>query len=203
MDDAALAQSSFEASAALARALGDRERLSFALNALAGHHAEAGDFARAEALCEEAVELGRELGDQDSLAIVLPNLARLVVHRGNAARAAVLLAEALAIARAIGSMRGGQNVIDVAAGLAVLRGEWSRAARFFGAVEALMTELSMRRTPEDETLLDQQMAKARAALGAEFTSVRDEGAALSYEAALAEVGSWLDAQALQPANAAR
>jgi hypothetical protein len=61
----------------------------------------------------------------------------------------------------------------------------------------------MRRTPEDETFLDQQMAKARAALGAGFKSVRDEGAALSYEAALAEVGSWLDAQALQPANAAR
>jgi predicted ATPase/class 3 adenylate cyclase len=198
--DAPLAQASFEASADLARQLGDRERLSFALNALAGHHAEVGNLARAQALFEESVQLGRELGDQDSLAIVLTNLARLLVDRGDARRAPALLVEALGIAGAIGSTRGGQNAIEVAVGLAVLQGDWARAARLFGAVEAVLAQLHMRRTPADETFLHGQITRARAGIGDGFDEARMQGATLSYDQALDEVEGWLKAPAAQRAG---
>jgi predicted ATPase/class 3 adenylate cyclase len=192
LGDRELARSSFEASADLARTLHDDERLSFALNALAGHHAETGDLARAEALFEESVALSRVLGDQDSLGIVLPNLARLVVERGNAPRAAALLRESVTIAGAIGSTRSGQNSIEVAAGLAVLTGEWRQAARFYGAVEAYMTQMAMRRTPADDAFLAAQIATARTALGrADFEAAEAAGRTLSYEAALESVRLWL------------
>jgi hypothetical protein len=88
-------------------------------------------------------------------------------------------------------------VLEVAAGLAVLHGDWRRAARLFGAVEAVMTQLHMRRTPADESFLDQQMGKARAALGDAFDGARMQGAALSYDPALDYVERWLETLTVQ------
>jgi hypothetical protein len=172
--------------------MGDKARLSFALNALAGHHAEANDLDVAEPLFEEALALSREADDQETIAMHCANLARLVVERGDAERVRVLLLEAAAIARDIGSARVSQNVIEVTACLAVLRGQWTDAARLAGAVESLMEEISLHRTPADDVFFVTQLAKARAALGeAAFAEADAAGRTLPHVDVLAEVEAWL------------
>ena len=188
-----IAQQHFEESAALARELGDKSRLSFALNALAGHYHERNDLDAAEPLFEESLALARELGDQESIAIGLPNLARLLVEKGAAERVPRLLCEGLAIAGSIGSSRGLQNVLEVAAGLAVLRGDWRRAARLFGSAEAQLEEMGLKRTPEDDAVLQRRIARAREALGeTAFAESESAGRTLAYEAAIDDARQWLE-----------
>jgi predicted ATPase/class 3 adenylate cyclase len=192
LGDRAAAGTHFEASAAHARTMGDKARLSFALNALAGHLAEVNDLDAAEPLFEEALALSREADDQETVAMHCANLARLVVERGDAERVRALLVEAAAIGRDIGSTRVNQNVIDVAACLAVLRRQWIDAARFAGAVESLMDEISLHRTPADDVWFVTHLAKARAAIGeAAFAEAHSAGRALPRAQALDEVGAWL------------
>jgi predicted ATPase/class 3 adenylate cyclase len=192
LGDRAAAGSHFRASAALAREMGDKARLSFALNALAGHYSEVSDLDAAEPLFEESLSLARDVDDPESVAISGANLARLLVERGDAERARVLLAEAAAIARDIGSMRCAHDAIEVSVGLAVLCGQWADAARFAGAVQALMEEIGLHRTPGDDAFFAAQMARARAALGdAGFDVAEAAGKSLPYGQALDEVLAWL------------
>ena len=192
LGEPATAQRQFEESAALAREVGDRSRLSFALNALAGHHQERRDLNTAETLFEEALALARELNDQESVAIGLPNLARLLVERGAADRARVLLREGVSIACAIGSARAVQNVLEVAAGLAVLHGDWVRAVRYFGAGEAQLAQMAIKRTPEDNAVLMRSIVKARDALGdSAFLAAESAGRALTYDDAIEDARAWL------------
>ena len=177
----------------MARELGDKSRLSFALNALAGHHQEQNDLNTAEGLFEEALALARERNDQESIGIHLSNLARLLVERGDAQRVRSLLREGLVIGCDIGSTRAVQNVIEVAACLAVLREEWERAARFFGSVEAQLAQMAMKRTPEDHAVLVRRIATARDALGdAVFAAHEAAGRALSYDDAIEDARAWLE-----------
>jgi len=140
LGDRAAAEVNIGASATLARKMGDKARLSFALNVLAGHYVEIGNLDVAEPLFEEALALAREGNDHESIALGCANLARVVIERVDAQRAQAPLAEGVVIAREIGSTRGGQDAIEVSAGLAVLRGEWAMAARFSGALQRLMEE---------------------------------------------------------------
>ena len=118
----------------------------------------------------------------------------MLIDRGAGDRVRVMLEEALVIAREIGSTRAGQNVVELAAGLAVLREEWACAARFFGAVQAQIERMGLRRTPADDPFLARRIAKAREAMGSEaFAETEAAGRTLSYEGALDEVGAWLTA----------
>ncbi|HYR00655.1 MAG TPA: adenylate/guanylate cyclase domain-containing protein [Casimicrobiaceae bacterium] len=192
LGDRAAAGTNFQASAALAREMGDKARLSFALNALAGHYSEVNDFDAAEPLFEESLSLARDADDPESVAISGANLARLVVERGDTERARALLAEAAAIARDIGSMRCAHDALEVSVGLAVLCGQWAEAARFAGAVQALMEETRLHRTPADDAFFAGQLAKARAALGDDaFAAAEADGQALPYAQALDEAQAWL------------
>ena len=190
-----MAQANFEESVKLARSLEDKGRQSFALNALAGHHCEVGDLATAEPLFEESVALAREMGDRESIAITLPSLAKIAIERGSAELARLALLETLAISQEIGATRPGHQALEVAALLGILRGEWARAAQFFGAVEAQMEQLGLRRTPSDEEFLSQRIAKARDALGdAAFAAREAAGRALPLDEALTEVRAWLEGE---------
>jgi tetratricopeptide (TPR) repeat protein len=192
LGERAAAQAHFEESVAIARALGDKGRQSFALNALAGHHSEAGDLHAALPLFEESVALARELSDHDSVAIGLPSLAKIAIEQGSAPRARALILEALEISQEIGSTRAGHQALEVAAEYAILRAEWTRAAQYFGAVEAQMEQLGLRRAPADAAFLAERIGKARQALGhAAFAAAEDTGRLLSFDGALAEAREWL------------
>jgi predicted ATPase/class 3 adenylate cyclase len=190
--DVATARTYLTEAVALARELGDRRQIAGGLNALAQLHRLASDLDAAEPLYEKVVELARELGDRESVAIGLLNLAMVCVGRGASSRARQLLAESLAIAREIGSKALGQSVLEVSAGLGAACSDWTSAARLFGAAEAQMQQSGLHRDPADEAFLAPLVERARREIGQPaFDRDAAQGAALSYEAAVDEVGNWL------------
>lgn len=93
----------------------------------------------------------------------------------------------------LGSARAVQNVLEVAAGLAVLHGDWARAVRYFGAGEAQLAQMAIKRTPEDNAVLMRNIAKARDALGEPaFVALESAGRALSYDDAIEDARAWLE-----------
>jgi len=185
----------FEASIALARQLGDRARLSYALNALAGHYSES-DPNRALPLFEEALVLVREAGDRDSVAVTLQNIARALVTLGRREGARELLLESLDIGTQIGSRRVLMLVLDVCVALAAQRAAWQRSARFLGAADAQLEQLGLHRVPGDEAFIALGVAQASAAMDtAEFAAARAEARRLDPEQAMAEARAWLASDA--------
>ena len=181
----------FENSIALARALGDRARLSFALNALAGHHS-GDDPNTAVPLFEESLALAREVGDRESVAITLHNIVRAFIGLGRSERTSGMLLEVLEIALDIGSKKIEVYVLDVCAALAAMRGEWICAARFLGAADGELTRLGLHRMPGDEEFLAPLMSRAREQLGTTaFAAEQAAARGRSREAALAEARVFL------------
>lgn len=191
MGDRDIALDQFEAAMALARRIGDRARLSYALNALAGHHVP-GNEAAALPLYEEATALAREVGDIDAAAVTLQNIGRALLALNQGERARGYLLESLDAAAEIGATRTLLYVIDACVALADERREWERAARFLAAANVETERLGIRRTPGDDQLIGPPAAHARAALGdAAFTEATAAARALSLDEAVAEARAWL------------
>jgi predicted ATPase/class 3 adenylate cyclase len=194
LGDGGSALSRYEASIALAREMGDKARLSYALNAMAGHHMW-GNATAALPLFEESAVLAREVGDRDALAVTLQNSARTLVHQGHGDRARSLLLESLQIAAEIGATRTLLYVLDACIVLASQCMEWKQAARFFADANAQIERLSLRRTPSDEAFVAPPVARARAAIGeTAFADVVAAAHGLNIEQAVAEARAWLSVQ---------
>ena len=191
--DSAGARKHFEEGLTLARELGNKREVAAALNALAQVHRMEGALDAAERLYENVVELARQLEDQESIAIGLLNLAMVAIGRGSVDHVGAQLLEVLAIADAIGSKPAGLSALEVSAGLAASKQEPEQAARFFGAAEAQMGQIGLRRDPADEAFLAPLIARARQALEpATFAAAEAAGHALSYDQAHAETRAWLE-----------
>jgi predicted ATPase/class 3 adenylate cyclase len=191
MGDRGAALVHFEAATALARRIGDRARLSYALNARAGHHVP-GNEAAALPLYEEAAALAREVGDIDAAAVTLQNIARalLAVDQSDGARGYLL--ESLEAAAEIGATRTLLYVLDACVALADQRLERERSARFLAAANAQIERLGIRRTPGDDRFIDPPAMRARAAMGeAAFAEAAVRARALTLEEVVAEAKAWL------------
>jgi predicted ATPase/class 3 adenylate cyclase len=192
LEDLDKARSYGEEALHLARSNGDRARLDLALNNLAEVHRTDGNLAAAEPLYAEALSLARECNDRGNIAINLFNLAMVAISSGSAERARPMLAEAHGIAIEVGSKRKGVAVLEVASALAAALGDWLPAARFFGAAEAQLAQMSIKREPADEAALAPLIARAREALGEDdFTQAEAAGHATDFDASLREVRAWL------------
>jgi tetratricopeptide (TPR) repeat protein len=176
----------------IARSINDGRRLACALNGLAEVHRGAGNFVAAEALYDESVQLSREVDDDRARAVHLSNLASALVETEKFKRARQILAECMAVGRTIGYKGVPDCSLDVVAALASSMGHHRVAARLHGAALALMQKAGSRREPVDEALIAPRIASSRAAMGgAAFDAAEAEGAALSYEACVAEADAWL------------
>ena len=181
---------------ALARGGGERRQIATALITLAQVCRVQGDLDTAQALCAEAVAIARALGDRETIAFGLLDVAMVAIEQGSAEHAASALVEVFPIIVETGSTRAGQSALDVCAALGALRGDWTRSACFYGAAEALAEHMRYRRDPADDAFLTVQIAKARAALGAEsFVAAVAGGRSLGYADALAAAAAWLHAPA--------
>lgn len=190
--DVALSQ--FEESIALARDLGDKARLSYAINALAGYYSSNAPET-ALPLFEESLEQARAVGDRDSVSVTLQNFARSLITLGRAENTRAVLLEALDIAKDIGSRRAIIYVLDCCVGLASLREEWSLSVRLLGASNAEYERLDLVRMPGDEAFLAPLIARAREKLGeSPFADALDSGRERSYENASAEARAWLESK---------
>lgn len=190
--DLATARRHLEAALALARELGERVRLAGALNAIAELHRTEGDLDAAERMYEESLRVRRELGDRDAIAIDLLNLGVIAISRGLPDRARGLLHEAHVTACELASKKLGQAVLDGAAALGVVMGEYAVAVRMYGASQAQLDAMGLRREPAVEAFLLPLVSQARNALGEDaFREAESRGRALTHVEAAVVVGEWL------------
>ncbi len=88
---------------AIARELGDRLGIAFALNGLGNVGAEQGDYPGARVLYEESLTIRRELGDRRGIAIALEGLAAVIAALGSSLRAARIWGAAERLREEIGA----------------------------------------------------------------------------------------------------
>lgn len=176
----------------IARAKGHNRELSAALNGLGEVHRAAGDLARAVACYEESVALDRMAQSGCGIATGLGNLARALVLLDQLERARVAALECMQIGEAAGQRSTCACSLDPIAGLAESLGDSERAARYYGAANALRRESGTLREPVDQEFIDALIMRTQAALGAAaFAAAEADGAAMSYEEAIADAQQWL------------
>ena len=195
LGNTAAARRRFQEALALSRALRDSKRVASSLTGLAELHRAAGELTEAKSLYEEALALAREQQDGGAISLNLANLAMTSISLGLGERACAMVREGLAIAEQTGSKENAMTHVDCAAALAASFGDWQRAARFCGAAEAFMAQKGRRRESVDAAFIAPLLARAREAMGsAAFAAAETSGRALSYEEAITETRTWLDAR---------
>jgi len=178
----------------LAREIGEPDVLSGAANALAELDRYEGRLEEARTLYEESVELSRNGVNPRSLAVNLGNLAAIDVAEGKLDAAREKLLEAGELIETGDMRRTGQVLLDLVSTLACAREEFPVAARLAGAGEGLLERMGGEREPVDEQYLRPWVDRTREQLGeVSFEAAFEEGRAMSYEDALAEVRGWLAA----------
>ena len=163
------------------------------LNNLAEQSRERGDLKSARPLYEDALAEARLGGDPGNIALCLQNLAILLLQDGDPEGAGGFNLEALRIVRDLGLRALGVGVIEVAGGLALASGDLAKGIRLGAASLALFQAMGITRDPMNARMQAHFMASVLPLLGTRaFAQARMEGAALSYEAALAEAEAWLN-----------
>jgi predicted ATPase/class 3 adenylate cyclase len=190
--DLPAAQAHLEEALGLARELGDKGEIAAALSVLTQVHRVAGAYTAAAVVCDQSLALARELRDRVSIAVTLLNRVMIMLQQATEDPVAGMLAEAHDIIAESGATMIAQCLLDVAAGLAAAHRDWSRAARYFGAADALATQLGVQRDGADEAFLRPFVDASRDALGpAEFARHEGEGRGLAYRDAMSEFRAWL------------
>jgi tetratricopeptide (TPR) repeat protein len=147
-----------------------------------------GQYALAAVHLEEALRLEREAGYTAGVILILGDLGNLARDQDDFARALELYQEALDVGRGHSGTRMVTEVIEAVGIIAAAAGQAERAARLLSAATAQRDRLGLRYTvQEDQVALEQAVATARAALGAEaFASAWAAGRTLSPGQAAAE-----------------
>lgn len=183
----------YEQARDLARAGGHVLPLESALNNMANIDFEQGRWDRAVQGYRESLHLARARGDLRSTLIVLHNLIRVLVAARRHDDARQCAVEAGQLLAGVGEDVLKFEWIEVTAGLAASRGEHEIAARFWGAAIHRFTDAGFRRPEEDERQLRHLSAEARRSIGeAAFERAEAAGRALGVDAAMREVGQWLE-----------
>ena len=192
-NDPEAAGACFTEALALARELGESERMGgFFLN-LASLACDRGDLARARTLSEEALAMARTLRNPWSVAMSLLELTEIALTSGAWDEARCNLMEMLPIVRDLGLRSVAEPVLRQSSELAAAIDEAAQAARWSAAATALQSAMGSKRQPErDRANHAAIMARVQETLGSQaFAQVIAEGHALDYEAALAEAQAWV------------
>lgn len=104
--DLAAAAHWYQEDLALARLLGDQERIAAALGGLSLNAKRGGDFETARGYQEESLSIAREIGDGRAIATSLVNLGNLYGTLGDHARALQMYTESLQLRRRLGDKQG-------------------------------------------------------------------------------------------------
>ena len=164
---------------------GDLQR-GMILSAL-GHSArEVGDLERAELVFEELLAGLGETGPIHGKARVLASLAQVARERGDYQRSTTRYREALAAFSKIHDPTGYAVSFEGLAALARQRGDMQRTARLCAAAARLRESVASTLTPAERVAFEENIAVARAALGAEaFANAWAAGQALPVDEAVA------------------
>ena len=185
-DDPA-ARALLEESLALRRALGDHAGTGHALQYLGSVTLRGGQVAAAQALWEESLAVYRSLGDRIGIAACLINLGAAAYAQGAQAEAEQHFVAGLRESQASGAIRESLGGVVGLAAVAASAGRPATAARWLAAVTRQATAMSYRLDPLYGQLAEATASRVRATLGAAaHTAAQDAGAALVWEAVLAE-----------------
>lgn len=152
-----------EESLALARDLGDPDRIAMAINGLTVVAFLQQDYSRMAELAEEECAGARTAGNAAQLGPSLHNLAEARRHLGQLEVAATAYAESLASIQDVGQTYGVAECLDGLADLAAALGDISSAVQLWAASQNLFTEVGGRQWNAEEAAAG--VAKARAILG--------------------------------------
>ncbi len=191
-NDPVAAHARFEEALHLARELGQGGPIGQGLSSLARLALDRGDLPHARVLFAESLAVARTLPDPWNVAIELIHLTEIALRCGVLEDAHRNLKEGLRIVRDHGLRGLAGATLRWSSELAVTLGDPARGARWSAAAAVLEHAMGSRRQPERERAHAAIMVRARDTLGAkEFARATDEGAALSYDEALAEAQDWL------------
>ena len=141
-----------------------------------------------ELACQQltvGLAIANETGDPAQCATLHHNLGIALQGLGEQASARQAYLEALAIYLDLGDQAGLTYLLEDIASHAALEGDPERALRLCGAAAALRDELGIPLPQLDSTRLEQTIAPAREALGAQAASLTQAGRELSLEEAIA------------------
>jgi tetratricopeptide (TPR) repeat protein len=166
--DLASARALFEEAVPVLRQVGNKQSLANTLSNLGALVHDQADFDAARALYEESLQLRRELGDRSGIAVSLINLGLSAKDQEKFDEARSFLKESLTLLHAVGDKRLIAYALEAAAGAAAgtqRPEDLGRAARLWGAAHALRALLGSPMPPNERAAHEQEVARARAALG--------------------------------------
>jgi len=184
-----------EESVALAREVGDKRGLAFALLNLGEVAFRQGDYERARPFYEESLRLRRELENTEGIAMSLAGLGDLARAQGNHGRAARLYLESLSLLQTSSDTALVVPILEQAAAMIGVAYDSAlspdmvasfHAARLFGAAASLRDILAAPLPPAVRVAYQRDVDVVRRALGNDaFARAWAEGRALSLEQAIA------------------
>ncbi len=187
------ARAFLEQSLAVGRELGPAGKygVSWSLIFLGDVALNRGEAEGAEAFYNESVALLSELGEKSFLAYSLRRLGMIALRRGDHARAATLCRTSLALNVELEEQPGVAMCLAAMAASIAAQGKTVQAAELFGAVEALIDNLTTPLPMTDRRAYDHNRAAVRAAL--------DDA---TWMAALARGRAWTLTNAIEIAQGA-
>ncbi len=184
-DDLEAARREFERALELQRSIENLPGVSMSLTNLGNVHLDTGDLARARELYAEALMLCQELGDVEGVAHLSVNLGILAQWGDDFDTAHARYADALRKRRALGARGMVAQSVSCFLDLAVARGVHERALVLAGAVRAMTGRVGVPLTTRQQSVFDEALAKARAAVPAHrAVDLERRGEALSEPEAI-------------------
>jgi tetratricopeptide (TPR) repeat protein len=172
--------------AAIFRELGDRWRLTMALNGLGTVLREEEQYAAALVTYDETLEQARAFGEAEGIAVALINLSLVTMRLEQLERARAHLREAIALLRDLGWKRMAVSALDVAGELLTRFDRDPVAVELFASAAELRAETGNPRGPWWAKWRDRDVQELAGRLGAaEFAARWTAGQALTMDAALA------------------
>jgi non-specific serine/threonine protein kinase len=188
MGDHAAARSLLEESLGIRRGLEDRFGIADSLCLLGSAACARGDWPAARAAADQSLAIFEQLDERSGIANALGVLGRVALATGEARTAHRHFARSLALSRDLGHQRSTAIALEDLAAVAVVLGDPAGALRVWTCAGRLRERIGSPRPPADQLRYDAQLAEVRAASDdVTFERVRDEGAALTIDEAVAYV----------------
>ena len=177
-----------EESLSLAREVGNKLIIAWALSNLAEVLQSLGEGVSALPMLEKGISQWRALQTW-GLAFALYSRAQMALALGDLERASVCYRESLELWSRLGTQRGIADCLEGFAGLALAQSRWVEAVRLYAAAETLRQAIGAPRPPHRRAEYEEQLARLRRKLGEEgFATVWIEGQAMTTEQVRALIG---------------
>jgi non-specific serine/threonine protein kinase len=183
----AIARALGEECLTVAEQVGDRWLMAWALHLLGLAAQIAADYPTARAYYAQSLAIRHELGYEEGIAILRALLGIIELREGNLVEAHVLFRQNLETMHELTGGALSNITLATFAGLAAVQGQYVRAVRLAGAIARLSEVIHLPPVPAIGSLLIEQLARAREALGeAAYAAAWAEGRAMSVEESVAE-----------------